>query len=644
MSDFHSASRQPTAGLIAALLSCALVLILALFAPRLPLWSLDSWSYLPGWQVLAVLIAALALTLFAANMAVRRHPVRGRFARLGLWLLISAGLAALFYWLASATYLYGDGYVRTAEIVEKGKWLRFTEPLDTLLRQLIYRVTHSFFGWDGYQAARLISVGCGVAFFWIGVWGSRFVGSELRARSLTIALLWASGLVALFFGYVETYPTSVVACLAFLLYALGVLQGKLRVWPLILLFVTASLLHTSMLCFAPALAFVLAHRGRKRWSLAILITAFVVAALGMLIYLISIIEHHGGYGVDLLEFVLIPLTPNSSYWLFAVDHLTDIINEYLLVTPVGLISILLVIRQFRKSRNSVETRFLLLASALGFGFALLFNTHLGFARDWDLFAFVGLPLTLLAAQLWSQAKRPGLAAWLPVWLGFAIAGTFVLLLAGESGAVARFENITARYEQGRAYNHETLSTYYVDKEQYYRAIECLENASAVSRNARYPHQIGALHLTLNQPLQAVAALKRSLAIDSTYLKNYPLLVDAYVRLQESDSGMAYLKLAVDYLPEGASAENYFQLANWLRQRSKTSEATDYFRECLALCEAAIREQPDDFRHLLLGARCSLGLADTTGARDWLQRLLAKQPPAEVTLEALALSAQIGTSE
>lgn len=630
MAGTHSTS---TRAIVTAAL-CALVAAMALFAPGLPLWALDSWSYLSAGQIAAVLLAAALLTYAAARAPGLSGMNLSGSTRLALGLLFSVGLVALFYWLSSATYLYGDGYVRTAEIVEKGKWLRFTEPLDTLLRQLVYRFTHLLFGWDGYQAARLISIVCGVLYFWLALWGTKFVSTDPRQRGLSVALLCATGLVALFFGYVETYPTSVVACLAFLLVALGVLRGCLRGWVMILLFLVAVMLHTSMLTFAPALAVVLARSGRKRWSVAVGITAAIVAALAVLIFLISVLEHAGGYPVALLEFVLIPLTPGSGYWLFAADHLTDIVNEYLLVAPAALLLLPLV--QFSKKKADSSERFLLLATLLGFGFALLFNTHLGFARDWDLFAFLGLPLTLLVAHLLTRAKSPHPIAWLPIGIGFAVTGAFVLLLADENAAVARFSDITERYQQGRAYNYETLSTYYISKRQYNKALTSIERAEQTSRNARYPHQIGALQLMLNQPLQATESLKRSLAIDSTMVNNYPLLVDAYTRLRNYDSTMTYLKQAVDYLPQGASPEDYYQVAGWLRQQGGGTSAADYFEQSLLLCDQALQERPADFRRTLLAIRCEVQLADSAAAQARLDRLLSQQPPAEIRIEALTI--------
>jgi tetratricopeptide (TPR) repeat protein len=609
------------------------LLLLAVSATELSLWSLDSWTYLAGLQVGTVLGAALLLTTLAANSQRVTGKLENRVTRIALGVIFSAGLALFFYWLSSATYIYGDGYVRTAEIVEKGKWLRFTEPLDTLLRQLVYQVTHACWGWDGKQAAQLISVGCGVAYFWIGLWGSKFVSDKRCSRALTVALLWASGLVALFFGYVETYPTSVVACLAFLLCALGVLQRRIPAWPLLLIFALAALLHTSMLCLAPALVYVLAHSGRQRWTSAIATTAILVAALGAVIYLISILEHEGGYGVGLLEFVLIPLTPAASYWLFAADHLTDIVNEYLLVAPATTASLFVLFTTLIRNRADKQIQFLLLASLLAFGFALLFNTHLGFARDWDLFAFVGLPPALLAALLWSKSSRSRFAAWLLVWMGLSVGGMYVLMLADEDAPVSRFQALTERYEQGRAYNYETLSTYYTTKGQYRSAIGSLEKASAASRNARYPHLIGALHLQLGQPQQAIPRLTESLAIDSSYVKNYPLLVDAYSRLRERDSAMTYLRLAVDHLPGGASAEDYYQVGSWLQGQGSTA-AGPYFEQTLKMCREVIERQPNDFGRYLLAARSSLALGNPTEAQNWLQELLDRQPPANIRLLGL----------
>jgi tetratricopeptide (TPR) repeat protein len=633
---------------VLAVAAAAMLLIIGLSLPLTGwrLWSLDAWTYLPAITNFIVLGAVTLLTILIANVSrifpsgLGRYPVVRPIG----WLLASAGMAALFYWLSAETMLYGDGYVRSAEIVESGKWFRFTEPLDAFIKQSIYQVANRLWNWEIEQVFRLVSILSGIICFWITVAIGRLVSTKQRYQALTIALLWAGGLPALFFGYIEVYSTSVAALAGFIYVSLAALQQKRSAAVVIVVFVVTCLFHTSMLCLAPALAYVLKKSNHWRWTVAVAATSALVALLGLMIYLVSIVEHEGGYSVGFFEFVLIPLTPVAGYWLLSPHHLLDIVNQYIFVAPAGIASLLVLIPTLGTNLRRPPVIFLSVSSLLAFGFALLFNTHLGFARDWDLFAFIGLPVNLLAALLWSYSGRRPVAAWPLVWMGLLIAGAYVAMLANESAAVARFEDITENSRHGRAYNFETLSKYYIDKRQYRSAIAALQQADQTETNARYPHLIGSLHLALDQPRNAITALSRSLKIDSSYAKNFPLFVEAYTRLKMRDSAMTYLELAVNHLPQGASAADYYLVGIWKQEQGHQQEARQYLQQAIELAEKLAQSHPEGFRNYLTAARSGLAVGDTLLARRWLERLEHRQPPASIRLELLKLQQSLEYGE
>ena len=91
-----------------------------------------------------------------------------------------------------------------------------------------------------------------------------------------------------------------------------------------------------------------------------------------------------------------PMTPG--YWLFSPAHLLDIVNEFLLVTPLLPV---LTILGWKSPKAIIDDGTSLFFGVLGLGgliFMFIIDPKLGMARDWDLFALVAFPWLLLFAR------------------------------------------------------------------------------------------------------------------------------------------------------------------------------------------------------------------------------------------------------
>jgi tetratricopeptide (TPR) repeat protein len=105
-----------------------------------------------------------------------------------------------------------------------------------------------------------------------------------------------------------------------------------------------------------------------------------------------------------VRFAVLPITEGAftvdGYTLFSVEHLVDFANLLPLLLP-GLAVIVLSIGNSMTVRGSDGriVRFLLLVLAVCLAVAFVFDPKLGMPRDWDLFAFGGVPLAVLAMVL-----------------------------------------------------------------------------------------------------------------------------------------------------------------------------------------------------------------------------------------------------
>ena len=77
----------------------------------------------------------------------------------------------------------------------------------------------------------------------------------------------------------------------------------------------------------------------------------------------------------------------------------------MLLPGVGILLLVLVRLDIRKLWLSREIRFLSIATALCLGTVFVLGHGLGMPRDWDLFAFSGVPLVVLAFHVMISSRN-----------------------------------------------------------------------------------------------------------------------------------------------------------------------------------------------------------------------------------------------
>ncbi|MCK4598087.1 hypothetical protein KAU04_08590, partial [bacterium] len=94
-------------------------------------------------------------------------------------------------------------------------------------------------------------------------------------------------------------------------------------------------------------------------------------------------------------------TAQPPYTLFSPAHLVDMVNEHLLISPVGLILCLLLFIGYRREINFKRPliRFFIIASGFCLLSTFVLNPKIGPSRDWDLLSLPSIPYTLLGAYL-----------------------------------------------------------------------------------------------------------------------------------------------------------------------------------------------------------------------------------------------------
>lgn len=418
---------NPEKRLIRIVTLCAVVVVLLhlVFAfYRTPAgWGVHCLAFFPAWVPVGA--AALALVLLLPTVSDRgvrmlcrlRVPKGVRNPHLRYALVSLLALVPL-YLLRVRVQTLGDGPLWVRELTGPAGRLA-SEPLTIYLVRLLYGVTQRIdnpmqgAGWeDALWVYRGLSWACGALYVFFALLTADAIGRDRRERAVLRLSLLTVGTVELFCGYAEHYAPLTVGTLVFLYGAWRYLDGQGSLRGPALVWGATFALHFSAAALLPSLAFLYFIEWRRSPDR---VGFYLKATAPPALVLCALLFVGWRVGLDPWQFGTMPhvvplwetdpfLRPHA---LLSGTHLADVLNEHLLVAPMGLVLIgaaLLTVRD-RIARNP---HFLLLGSAAFFEVALtvLFNPELGAFRDWDALSPVAVPLVLLAGYLLTRCAEP----------------------------------------------------------------------------------------------------------------------------------------------------------------------------------------------------------------------------------------------
>ncbi|MGV8039474.1 MAG: hypothetical protein AB2L07_05160 [Thermoanaerobaculaceae bacterium] len=384
--------------------------------------------------ILAGLVGLLAVPPVGRRTALVLGAVWGRTrptlerVPTAAWVL----LLLLGAWLLRSHVPYGDGPEMTGEL-EAGAWSNFKQPLDRFVNALAFRGLRAAIGADAETTVALVSTLAG-AVYWLAV--ARLGRRDwLGMPPVAVWLLAGThGAMALLCGHVESYSLLLAATLWTLVLALEAAHGETPLWVAGLVLGLAVATHLQAVWLALALPVAWAMRWRGRWCepgvtwraareavvgaavslvpLALVMVSFAATGKG----LAGFSPATFGGGDDHLFVPLLRLeTPYERFTMLSRDHLAAFGNELLLVVPVGLLLALVgpLGRRADGRRADAGTWVLLAAAAGALAYAFVFNpdlmvySPLGVLAEWDLFAFLAVPVTLLGMWWLRTAMDPG---------------------------------------------------------------------------------------------------------------------------------------------------------------------------------------------------------------------------------------------
>ena len=574
-------SRAARAALAAGATAYALSVALASRTPGPRAWAFHLPGFLPPPAHLLVmaLIFGAAILLVTdyfrdpagrgrdetprSGAGARRRDARGRpprpaprktaspLPRWSGWLLLLPW--AWFLWrLETRTRFLGDGTV-WLEGIRSGHPSPFSEPLAAA-------------AWQGYASllrgaglpidavtAGLLPILCGIAAAALLFGIASEISPRSGSRAAVFAVLITMGISQLYFGYIESYPPTSVAILAYLWPGLRRARDADHPLWLAAVFAITISFHLATVFLAPSYLYLLLRDKRPILLRAGLALLPLATAAGILILLgyepsrwlgaFKLAARAAGPGHG-------PAALAKPYGALSLGHAWDLLNAILLAFPVPALLLLAAAAgraaDRRKTpgapppseaaaptppRRDAAAMFLAAAALPGLLLVIALVLPVPPAQDWDLTATLLIPLAVLGVKVGcSIAKNPlrGMRGVALALLGAGALLSFVLVNANESSGLRRYETIIgpgARITAyGRAYGNELLATYDIERKDYASALVHAGRAlEAEPTNPRYWTKKGAALYELGRFDEAIPILEEG-------IRRGPARDDAYYDL------------------------------------------------------------------------------------------------------------------
>ncbi len=458
---------------------CAGILLahfIAGFYPLQRVWGINHLAYFPLFTRIFFYLLISLVFFPKINRGIRtliEKPVtylgeRSVIPKKHLWFAVfSLVTLPLFWMLRTKTYFLGDGFNFVANLNNGTRNFIWSELLESRLHVWWYKLLRLFFSVDGQFSYQTASIIAGMLFIFLLFLFSDHLGSNRFEKLFAFLILASMGSIQLFLGYVEHYSFAYLFVLVYLFLALRFINRKGKLLWVIVVFVLSLAFHFVSFYLLPSLAYLLlldkeGRIKRKRiWGLA----------AGMLVlgavFLWYVLETKPG----LIRIFVLPIEQKHApgYTLFSSAHLIDILNESLLVSPVG---ILLLLIPLLLSKNKSDFRespavFLLMVTVPQLFFHFFLDPGLGAARDWDLFSALSLGYTVLG--LWLFLKRIAkfsafrYIATILIFTSFASTLPWVAVNTSETKSVQRFRNILDLDPKRSRSGHFFLSQYFGER-------------------------------------------------------------------------------------------------------------------------------------------------------------------------------------
>jgi len=586
-----------------------LVLGISSFFPTQRLWGVNHLAYYPLWfRGLVIFLGFLAfipvvnkgLQSFLKKSVIPAFNFLAEKQKYLGYTIIILFFILFFYLFRTRTHFLGDGASMISYMNSGTFPMRWSEPLAVRVYLSTYDLLNKFSHFDGAVVYALISYLCGAVFVFFALRLAELVGKTTSTKLFVFLAVTFMGGTELFLGYAEHYALLYCGILVYLFCSIKYLEGETKLFlPLLIFFVLLPTHLFALYLFPSAIFLSFSGRGEgetqpflKTKKIWIVLVVLILVLASLSIYFWRFAWYISGY--------FVPLSKGRyyapDYTLFSLPHLLDFLNQQLLVSPIGffLFLIFLILRPKGLDLKDKIFQFLLLISMAQLCLNFVIDPGLGAARDWDLFASVGLGYTVLSLYLFGKMPPNPKVNYLKLALAVIVFISTLSWMGINTNAdisVTRFRNLLDLDPKKSYSGHYVLANYFKD----------LEKPEEVDRENRMQVEKSPEADLINKGKElfnqgdlsnAYLAFSQALQIAPNFHKAHYVLGHYYLKIGDLEKAEAELRKAIDLAPGYGSAYADLGIMYGLRKDLK---------KALRMLERAIILAPGDAQaHYNLG--------------------------------------------
>ncbi|MFH1373405.1 MAG: tetratricopeptide repeat protein [bacterium] len=571
------------------------------FFPEIRIWGFNWWAYYPDgiqWGLFgigAVAPAFALVTRWSRQYEADERKAASRGHAFGIF-AISAPLlfGALFYILRVKTHFLGDGYtLLTSLAADHATALKVREIGESLAHIWLKDILPGSDIGSALLSYQIISILSGFVFVAATVIISTRLFPISTPRVLFVLGVCSGGYMLLYFGYVENYSLFLTAVGVYTMVGILAAESRVATWLILIPVAAAIFFHIFGVVLLPSAAYLILSSTRVggKWRRSFRRTKALI--VGLACVLLAVIFYHYYTTSYFFRFALVPVVSDKftieGYTLFSSKHLLDYLNLNLLLLPglpimasaAWLLWHKSLVREFWFKFSAI-----LVLSVLGAVF--VFDPRLGMPRDWDLFAFSGVPIGVASYYLLlSRSDKTRLRR-------------DAVILSITLGALSLFPRVYAQNVPETAVQH-VLNYKKLDSAKCRNAQWLLKEYYALTgdhwiEQIRQTHWKGTYEQdrlllvgidAMNEGnfSAAVSAFDRACKIDPSFWNAWVSLGGCYYELGLFDKALSALDIAEGYNPHSAGMLS--NRAGAYTRLGKYGQAEDGFRRALEIDTSSI---------------------------------------------------------
>ncbi|HWR83763.1 MAG TPA: tetratricopeptide repeat protein [Candidatus Deferrimicrobium sp.] len=568
MNSPESDSRRELAYSAIAYYCVLTALFVASFFPHYRVWGLNGWAYFPLWVRSGLLgigaVIPVIMWIVTRKMRLRAgtedtdRESSGRYLAMSIALTVLFGLA--FYFLRARTHFLGDGYMTLSVLAVDNPLIKPRE----LGESLVHIWVKWLVGGTGESAAllsfQIVSIASGMLLVSFVAYAAWRLFERNVDRIVFLLGIATGGYMLLFFGYVENYSLFVLSIAIYALVGLLVADDRINLWLLLPPAGCAIFFHVFGVLLLPSALYLLivkSKHGRVFRRLHVGNRVLFGAALAVVVVLVYMYFYTTDY---FFRFAFLPVLKDrftvGGYTLFSMSHLVDYCNLLLLLLPgAPLLAARLYSSTAGKLFEHKPYRFLLALLAPTLAAAFVFDPKIGMPRDWDLFSFAGVPLSVFFyyhLHRRTDNLRNGLmSSVLAVSLSLLVLVPRAVSQTISATSIAQFEDYCSLDKS----KNKAAGQILVD---YYKRIGNRDQADAEMERwlSSYPENRlvdSAMQLILaGRPQEAIPLLNHVIEVNPRYADAWANLGMAFVAMKRYDEAIEFCDIANGLNPYNAA--------------------------------------------------------------------------------------------